>query len=395
MTTGGSAALVRRLDGSTRATLLELLFDVVFVAALAQTSKLLADQESWARSLAVLLMLTAIWWTWSVTSTTTEFYDPQQRPIQAILMVAMVGSVGMAASLPMVTRGQSLAFALAYVGTHVVRGIVLVSTLYRQQHPSAMARATRFLFWFLVSGVLWIVGAMAGTARWWIWTTAIAIDLLSAAARYPTPWLGRVPLDQYDRTTAHLGERYQQFVILALGDIILVPTLELSRSEFDRLRIIALLCAFAIMLLLWQIYVYRAGELRETASASMPGRSSRIAPYTHLVILVGVLVTAASFDLVVDRPTGTTPVRWLLLIIGGPLVFVLGRAVFAYLLSVRVPWRRVASQLLPLLLLPWAGGWPPVLVTAIVALALGVHVLFPRGGRRETRRGLGPRPPAG
>ncbi|MET8251663.1 low temperature requirement protein A [Micromonospora sp. NPDC005197] len=60
MTTGGTGALVRRLDGSTRATLLELLFDVVFVAALAQTSKLLADQESWARSAAVLLMLTAI-----------------------------------------------------------------------------------------------------------------------------------------------------------------------------------------------------------------------------------------------------------------------------------------------------------------------------------------------
>ncbi|MFI6236367.1 low temperature requirement protein A [Micromonospora sp. NPDC050784] len=395
MTTGGGAALVRRLDGSTRATLLELLFDVVFVAALAQTSKLLADQESWARSAAVALMLVAIWWTWSVTTTTTEFYDPQQRPIQAILMVAMVGSVGMAASLPMVTAGQSLAFALAYVGTHVVRGIVLVTTLYRQQHRAAMARASRFLFWFLVSGVLWIVGAMAFTARWWLWTAAIAIDLISAAARYPTPRLGRVPLDQYDRTTGHLGERYQQFVILALGDIILVPTLEVSRSDFDRLRIAALLCAFAIMLLLWQIYVYRAGELLETSAKSVPGRSTRIAPYTHLVLLVGVLVTAASFDLVVDRPTGTTPVRWLMLIIGGPLVFVLGRALFAYLLSARVPWGRLASQLLPLLLLPWAGGWPPVLVTAIVALGLAVHVLLPRSGSRETRRGLGPRPRAG
>ncbi|MET8231682.1 low temperature requirement protein A [Micromonospora sp. NPDC005298] len=395
MTTRGNPALVRRLDGSTRATLLELLFDVVFVAALAQTSKLLADQDSWTRIPAVLLMLTAIWWTWSVTSTTTEFYDPQQRPIQAILMVAMAGSVGMAASLPMVTRGQATAFALAYVGTHVVRGIVLVGTLYRQQHRSAMARATRFLFWFLVSGVLWIIGAVTDANRWWIWITAIAIDLVSAAARYPTPWLGRVPLNQYDRTTAHLGERYQQFVILALGDIILVPTLELSRSEFDRLRITALLCAFAIMLLLWQIYVYRAGELLETAAASVPGRSTRIAPYTHLVLLVGVLVTAASFDLVVDRPTGTTPARWLMLIIGGPLVFVLGRALFTYLLSGRVPWGRVASQLLPLLLLPWAGGWPPVLVTGIVALALAWHVLLPRSGGRETRRGLGPRRPAG
>ncbi|WP_435208841.1 low temperature requirement protein A [Micromonospora sp. bgisy143] len=391
MTTGGTTALVRRPDGSTRATLLELLFDVVFVAALAQTSKLLADQESWASGAGVLLMLTAIWWTWSVTSTTTEFYDPQQRPIQAILMVAMVGSVGMAAALPMVTRAQATAFALAYVGTHVIRGIILVSTLYRQRHRSAMARATRFLFWFLVSGVLWIAGVLSDAQRWWIWTTAIAIDLLSAAARYPTPRLGRVPLDQYDRTTAHLGERYQQFVILALGDIILVPTLELSRSEFDRLRIVALLSAFAIMLLLWQIYVFRAGQLLEAAAASVPGRSTRIAPYTHLVLLVGVALTAASFDLVVNRPTGTTPVRWLMLIIGGPLVFVLGRALFAYLLSARAPWRRVASQLLPLLVLPWAGGWPPVLVTAIVAVALAGHVLAPGAGERETTRGLSPR----
>ncbi|MGC4770076.1 low temperature requirement protein A [Micromonospora sp. DT44] len=393
MTTGGTGALVRRLDGSTRATLLELLFDVVFVAALAQTSKLLADQESWAHSAAVLLMLTAIWWTWSVTTTTTEFYDPQQRPIQYILMAAMVGSVGMAAALPMITRGQATAFALAYVGTHVVRGIVLVSTLYRQQHHSAMARATRFLFWFLVSGVLWIVGVLAGSARWWIWTIAIAIDLISAAARYPTPVLGRVPLDQYDRTTAHLGERYQQFVILALGDIILVPTLEVSRSDFSGLRVTSLLCAFAIMLLLWQIYVFRAGELLETSAASAPGRSTRIAPYTHLVLLVGVAVTAASFDLVVDRPTGTTPARWLMLIIGGPLVFVLGRALFTYLLSAHLPWRRVAWQLLPLLLLPWAGGWPPVLVTAIVALALVGHILVPHHGGQETTRGLRPRPP--
>ncbi|MEH0929167.1 low temperature requirement protein A [Micromonospora sp. CPCC 205558] len=394
MTTGGTAGLVRRLDGSSRATLLELLFDVVFVAALAQTSKLLADQESWAQGAAVMLMLTAIWWTWSVTSTTTEFYDPQQRPIQVILMVAMVGSVVMAASLPMITGAQAATFALAYVGTHVVRGIVLLGTLYRQQHRSTLARAARFLFWFLVSGVLWIVGALTDSGRWWFWSIAIAIDLISAAARYPTPGLGRVPLDQYDRTTAHLGERYQQFVILALGDIILVPTLELSRSEFDGLRITALICGFVIMLLLWQVYIFRAGELLETAAAAVPGRSTRIAPYTHLVLLIGVAVTAASFDLVVDRPTGSTPVRWLTLIIGGPMLFVLGRVLFTYLLSARMPWRQAACPLLPLLLLPWAGGWPPVLVSAVVALGLAGHVLIPGGGR-ETTRGLGPRPAVG
>ncbi|MFF0468525.1 low temperature requirement protein A [Micromonospora zamorensis] len=387
MTTGGTAALVRRPDGSTRATLLELLFDVVFVASLALTSTLLAGNHSWSGGAMVLLMLTAIWWTWSVTSTTTEFYDPQQRPIQLILMVAMVGSVGMAASLPMVSDGHAMVFAISYVGTHVIRGIVLVTSLHRQRHRSAMIRATRFLFWFLVSGVFWITGAVSGTVNWGLWTIAITIDLVSAAARYPTPRVGRVPLDQYERTTGHLGERYQQFVILALGDIILVPTLQVSKGELAGLRVTALFGAFAMMLLLWQVYVFRAGELLEAGAGPKSGRPARVAPYTHLVMLVGVVGTAASFDLVVTRPTGTTPVGWLLLIMGGPALFVIGRILFTLLISMVVPWRRMFWLPLPLLALPWAGSWPPLLVTAAVALGLAGHVLTP-GAVRETTPGL-------
>ncbi|NYH41440.1 low temperature requirement protein LtrA [Micromonospora jinlongensis] len=387
MTTGGTAALVRRPDGSTRATLLELLFDVVFVASLALTSTLLAGHHSWSGGAMVLLMLTAIWWTWSVTSTTTEFYDPQQRPIQLILMVAMVGSVGMAASLPMVSDGHAMVFAISYVGTHVIRGIVLVTSLHRQRHRSAMIRAIRFLFWFVVSGVFWITGAVSGTVNWGLWTIAITIDLVSAAARYPTPRVGRVPLDQYERTTGHLGERYQQFVILALGDIILVPTLQVSKGELAGLRVTALFGAFAMMLLLWQVYVFRAGELLEAGAGPKSGRPARLAPYTHLVMLVGVVGTAASFDLVVTRPTGTTPVGWLILIMGGPALFVIGRILFTLLISMVVPWRRMFWLPLPLLALPWAGKWPPVLVTAVVALGLAGHVLSP-GAVRETTPGL-------
>ncbi|RKR92211.1 low temperature requirement protein LtrA [Micromonospora pisi] len=386
MTTEGNAALVRRLDGSTRATLLELLFDVVFVAALALSSNLLTEDLTWPGSGKVLLLLTAIWWTWSVTATTTEFYDPQQRPIQAILMIAMIGSVGMAAALPMITTGHLLVFMISYVGTHLSRCIILVTALYWQGHQAARERATRFLFWFTVSGVFWVTGALSNTPNWGLWAVAMTIDLVAAAARYPTPWLGRVPVAQYMRTTGHLGERYQQFVILALGDIILLPILQVSRGHLDFLRLIALLCAFTTMLLLWQIYAFRAGELVR-AAGSNAGRPARLAPYTHLVMLVGVAATAASFDLVVGRPTGTTPEPWLLLIIGGPALFVIGRFLFTLLVSAVVPSWRVTWQLLPLLVLPWAGGWPPVLVAVLVALGLAGHILVP-GADRETTPGL-------
>ncbi|MFI6063945.1 low temperature requirement protein A [Micromonospora sp. NPDC051227] len=391
MTTRGNAALVRRLEGSTRATLLELLFDVVFVAALALTSTLLTEEHSWSGNAKVLLMLTAIWWTWSLTATTTEFYDPQQRPIQAILMIAMVGSVGMAVALPMITTGHLLLFVVSYVGTHLIRCIILVSALHRQGHWTARARATRFLFWFTVSGVFWIAGALVYAPNWALWTIAITIDLVASAARYPTPRLGQVPIAQYKRITGHLGERYQQFVILALGDIILLPTLQVSRSELDPFRIAALLGAFATMLLLWQIYAFRAGELL-TATGDNMCRPARLAPYTHLLLLAGVVATAASFEMVVAHPTGTTPVRLLVLIIGGPALFVLGRVVFTMLVSALVPWRRVAWLILPLLILPWAGGWPPLLVSAIMLLGLAGHIVVP-GGDRETTRGLDMRRP--
>ncbi|MFG1914571.1 low temperature requirement protein A [Micromonospora sp. NPDC048898] len=386
MTTGENAALVRRLEGSTRATLLELLFDVVFVAALALLSTLLTEEHTWAGSAKVLLMLTAIWWTWSLTATTTEFYDPRQRPIQAVLMIAMVGSVGMAVALPMVSVAHLLLFVFSYVGTHVTRCVILVVVLHRQGHQTARERATRFLFWFTVSGVFWVAGALSNRPNWGLWTIAITIDLVASAARYPTPRLGKVPIDQYKRITGHLGERYQQFVILALGDIVLLPILQVSRGELEFLRVVALLCAFATMLLLWQIYVFRTSELVVAAEARAH-RPVRLAPYTHLVLLAGVVTTAASFEMVVRHPTGTTPVRWLVLIIGGPALFVLGRVLFALLVGRAVPWRRKAWQLTPLLVLPWAGGWPPLLVAAVVALALAGHIFVP-GGDRETTPGL-------
>jgi low temperature requirement protein LtrA len=390
MTIGGSTELVRRPSGSTRATLLELLFDVVFVAALALTSMLIVERDSWAGVGQVVVMLMAIWWTWSVTSTTTDFYDPDQRPIQTILMVTMLGAVLTAAALA--SDAHALVFAAGYVTPHVVRGLVLVSVLHQHQHQ-AERRAARFLFWFLVSGVFWIVGAMLPDApRWTLWAVAVTIDYVAAAARYPTPLLGRVPVGQYEKTTEHLGERYQQFVILALGDIILVPTLEISTADFTRARLAAFLAAFVTMLLFWQIYVLGAGSIVRTTSAQLLRRATRLAPYTHLVMVAGVVCTAAGFDLVIGRPTGDTPARWTALIFGGPALFLLGRTLFTYRILGVVPWHRVLWLLVLAVAAPWVGGWPPVLVTTLVVLVLAGVVVGDAMGGRLTRPMLRGRP---
>ncbi|MEU4370317.1 low temperature requirement protein A [Micromonospora chersina] len=390
MTTGGSSELVRPPEGSTRATLLELLFDVVFVAALALVSMLVAEASSWNGLAPIVIMLMAIWWTWSITSTTTDFYDPDQRPIQAILMVTMLGAVVTAAALAV--DSHALVFAVGYVIPHLVRGVVLVGVLHRRRHM-AEQRAARFLFWFLVSSFFWVGGALLPDGRpWTLWVVAVTIDYVSAAARYPTPGLGRVPFAQYEKTTEHLGERYQQFVILALGDVILVPTLEISRSEFTLARSAAFLSAFAAMLLLWQIYVLGAGDIVRTTAPRLLRRATRLAPYTHLVMLAGVVCTAAAFDLVVERPTGDTPRRWIALICGGPALFLLGRTLFTYKIVGTVPWHRVFWLLILVAAMPWVGGWPPVLVAGLVVLMLAGVVTGDALGGRSRRPRLRGRP---
>ncbi|MGY0006980.1 low temperature requirement protein A [Micromonospora sp. I033] len=383
MTSGGSSELVRRPNGSTRATLLELLFDVVFVAALALVSMLIAERGSWSGVAPVVIMLMAVWWTWSITSTTTDFYDPDQRPIQAILMVTMLGAVVTAAALA--ADSHALVFAVGYVTPHLVRGVVLVTVLHQHRHL-AEQRAARFLFWFVISSFFWIGGALLPDG--WpltLWALAVTIDYVSAAARYPTPGLGRVPFGQYEKTTEHLGERYQQFVILALGDVILVPTLEISTAEFTLPRSAAFLAAFATMLLLWQVYVLGAGAIVRTSAPRVLRRATRLAPYTHLVMLTGIVCTAAAADLVVERPTGDTPGRWIALILGGPALFLLGRTLFTYRIVGTIPWHRVFWLLLLLAAMPWVGGWPPVLVTSLVVLMLAGVVTGDAMGSRLTR----------
>lgn len=387
---GSTPELVRTPNAPKRATLLELLFDVVFVAALALTSMMLAREVTWARAGQLALVLIALWWTWSITALLTDFYNPQRTPIQALITATMTGTIIMAATVPLAFTTQGWLFAGAYVAIHLGRGIGLTIAL-RGHH--AQSRAIRFFFWFGVSGVLWIVGSLQDRpTQGVLWAFAAGIDLISASLRYPTPWLGRVPLNQYDQASSHLGERYQQFIILALGDLILVPTLRIGVTGFTGLRVFGFLLAFATTLLLWQLYVYQAATILESAISDRPGRATRWAAYTHLVMVAGIVATAAGFDVVLDEPLGDTPISSVAVIAGGPLLFLIGRVVFEYEARIELAWQRLIWVVVLIGVAPLLVMIPPVAVTAVVAAILLMTAASDAIRNRSARK---PAPPPG
>ncbi|MGK5738071.1 low temperature requirement protein A [Micromonospora sp. URMC 103] len=376
MTTDHAVGLSRAGEGPQRATLLELFLDLVFVAALALTSRTLAQRLDWIGAFQAVVLLLAIWWVWSVTALATDLYHPLRPPIFLMTLWVMLGTLLMAGTLPDAFSDLALSFAGAYVAIHLGRSFFLLATLRKRM---GRRPTSRFVFWFLVSAVPWLAGGLvAGPTRGLLWAAALAIDYGSAWLRYPTPGLGRVPKSQYRVAADHLAERYQQFFTLTLGDLILVTALTYADSGMTIGSTAALLVAFATTVLLWQIYVHRAGALLQATieSSRDPGGFVRSAPNTHLLMVAGVVAAAAGFEVVIAHPTDrTTP--WLAgVVLGGPALFLAGRARFEYEVFSRVsPSRLIALLVLiivgPALLLAPAlvAGLTATLVLAGVAVA--------------------------
>lgn len=358
MTDQRGAELLRRGGGPHRATFLELFLDVVFVFAFTRVSqRLIHDITARGQRLPLevvqtLVLLLALWMVWSLTAWATSHYDPEQPPIRAVMVWSMFGSLVMAVSVPGAFDAHGLSFAAGYVAIQVGRSAYLSLALRRhaQRHLS-----DRILVWSAVSAVPWIVGGLVDAdARLPLWAVALVIDYVGAVVGWPVPSLGRAKASAWTVTAEHLAERYQQFIIIALGEMIFISGVGFSSSEFTLLRWLAFADAFATTVLLWQIYFYRAGSMlaEAVAEAAEPARLGKSATYTHLTMVAGIVTTAVGFELVIAEPTAhIDPVRFAA-IFGGPALFVVGRARLEYEVFGRVSWSRPVGLLVLVLALP-------------------------------------------
>ncbi|SCG72702.1 low temperature requirement protein A [Micromonospora inositola] len=378
--------LLRRPEEPQRATFLELFFDLAFVVVFAQLSQGLVDDLSWRGAFQTLVLLLAMWWVWFITAAVTDRYDPQRPAIQLVVIATLVGTLVLAVAAPEAFAEGGLIFAGVYVAIQLGRGLFLVLAL---QGRELKRRIVRSLFWFGVSAVPWIAGAMVhGTARGVLWALAVAVDYAGFALGWPTPGLGRPPRSEWSVVAEHLAERYRQFFIIALGELILVTTLTINRSGFAADRTAAFLVSVATTVLIWRIYIYRAGELLAAAieASPEPFRPTLLAKYSHIVMVAGVVVTAVGDELVITHPLGHTPPGWIAVILGGPALFLAGRAHFEYAVFGRVSRDR------PIGLLVLAAIAPVMLLVPPLMAALATTAVLTAIAVADTTRARG-RPP--
>jgi low temperature requirement protein LtrA len=354
--------------GPQPTTTVELFFDLVYVLAVTQLSHLILDDLSVGGVARALFLLLVVWWAWICTTWMVNWFDPASPAVRTVLTGVMLASLLMAAALPEALGEHGLLFAGSYVALQVGRNAAAASLLPREHRLREVF--DRLVVWSTLTGVLWLAGAaLDGDQRLLLWIPALALDLAAPVAGYWLPARGREATTDYDIEGGHFAERCQLFIIIALGESIVVTGATAAEAGLTSTVVLCLAVAFLETAALWWLYFGERGEdSRAAMSASDdPGRLARDAyTYIHLPIVAGIIATAVGANLLIAEPGASQHGVGLAMVVGGPALYLLGANLFQWRTTGETNAKRFTVAGLLILLVPVAGH--------VAALLLGVVV---------------------
>jgi len=219
----------------------------------------------------------------------------------------------------------------------------------------------RIAAYFVLSAPFWIGGAFVeGDTRLVLWALALAIEYAGPFLEFRTPGFGRSSMANWDISGAHMAERCALFVIIALGEGVLVAGATYADMNPSDFAIAAFLTCFLSTAAMWWIYfdigAKRGSEMIEAAHDT--GRVARNAyTYLHMVIVAGLVVTAVSDGMLLKSAEKVQGFGYLLVTCGGPMLYLLGNYLFKWSSGDRPTGPRSHKVGMGLLVLAGIAGW--------------------------------------
>ena len=330
-----------------------------------------------------------MWWVWVYTTWVTNWLDPEQTPVRILLFLLMLGGLVLSTTIPQAFEGRGLWFAMAYVAMQVGRALFLVIAT-----PSHRTRCvtTRRASWpgcafpacsgFSAASPRERSGSISGSWRW-------RSNMSRAAARFWTPGLGFSSMESWAVEGGHMAERCSLFVIIALGESIVVTGATFAELTWSAQNIAAFVSAMVGSIAMWWIYFHKGAEAgaEMISKSEQSGRVARLAyTYLHLPIVAGIILAAVADELVLKHPDGHSDLKTVLSAIGGPAVFLVGTILFKYAIRGFFQLSHLIG-IIALVALAWfASGlsplWLSILTTAIlIAVAVWESLSLDRSRR--------------
>lgn len=317
--------------GHAPVSFLELFFDLVFVFAITQLSAVLKADFSLLGFAETLIMFLAVWWAWMYTTWATNWANPDRLPVRIMLMLLMLLGLVMAVAIPEAMDGKAWLFAACYVGTQIGR-TAFMALIMRHESPNNARNMVRITLWFCLSGALWLAGVLRGPEErlgWWL--AALAVEYLAPLAFYRFPGLGRSTAADWDISGSHMAERCALFIIIALGEGIIITGASFASLSMEAGRVWAFAFAFLSSVLMWWLY-FDMGAVRGSqhiAGHTEVGRIARNAfTYVHMPIVLGIIIYAVADAKVLANWDAPADGKLVSALCGGAIVFLTGLGLF-------------------------------------------------------------------
>ncbi len=330
---------------------LELFFDLIFVFAVTQLSHFLLADLSFTGAYKTALLFAAVWWAWMYTTWATNWIDPDRATNRLMLGGVMLASLVMAAAIPAAlgpgglgTGGLGtggLAFAISYIAIQVGRSLY-VSRVMARENATGSRNLLRISVWFLATAPLWLWGAIQPDVitRVGLWTLALAIEYAGPVLQFITPGLGRSRVEDWDISGSHMAERCGLFIIIALGEGLVITGATYAAATGQPGLNLALVIAFLGTFAMWWLYFdigARRGA-RHIEQHAIPGLIARQAfTYWHIPIVAGIIVQAVGDELLLAHPLEPVDVKFVSVVFAGTVLFLAGLAAFKRISSGN-PW---------------------------------------------------------
>lgn len=282
-----------------KVTFVELFFDLVFVFCVTQVVSLLHDGVTWRSVGEAVLVFWLVWWGWTQFTWALNAADTTHPRVEVATLVATGAAFFLAVGIPLAFHGRSLWFASTYVAVRVL-GLLLYDWV-AWADVSQRAAVRRFSL-FSIGGMVAVLigGALGGNAQYSFWTLAIVLDLIAARVG--------ASADGWNLRPEHFSERHGLFVIIALGESLIVAAISLSDGEWPAAQLItAVLCVAIAGAMWWSYFVRNKVELDHAMENAIGKEQSMLArdaySLIHFPMLLGVIAYAATVDTALSHPT--------------------------------------------------------------------------------------------
>jgi low temperature requirement protein LtrA len=282
-----------------RASWLELFFDLVFVATIAELGKRLSDDISPLGFAQYVLLFIPIWWCWIGETFYATRFDQDSLIDRLVTLIQMSILVVMAVNAHHGLDSSSIGFGLSYIAFRII--LVAQYLLAGACNPQTRPMIRHFSGGFSLSIALWLVSLFVPTPlRFWIWGLGLTIDFV-------TPLLGQKFIQQFPPNMTHIPERMGLFTIIVLGESLFAAITGLSKQDdwgitATAIAVLGLVSAFS----LWWMYFETVDGSPLSQGQNHPERGL-LWLYLHLPLAVGITAAGVGTKYAIYKGA-TTPI---------------------------------------------------------------------------------------